>query len=128
MTSITSRAKTQKIPHTGFILLASLIGFAARAVEYALLGAFIPLYFLMAVVISLGLARVAGPSIMKIAIRVWGVILCLYAIARLVMFGLIRFGPPISAHATDSFSYIHAGLSLLYLGAGLYLLKNAGKA
>ncbi|MEO0574864.1 MAG: hypothetical protein AAF004_05325 [Pseudomonadota bacterium] len=101
----------------------SLLAFAVRGIKYAVIGAYLPIA--VAAILALlyyGLRRFM-PHRLRLALRIWGVLLCVYAIIRLALFIVLTVDPSVSAHAADSFGGVAAIVSLLYLAGGVYLFK-----
>lgn len=103
-----------------FIAIAFL---SLRAIDYALIGSFLPACL---AVLFLGIAALWFKSKSKLKYRsqkILGLIILLYALAKLLLGGLLKIAPVGSAHATENTSYIYFAISFLALLAGISLLK-----
>jgi hypothetical protein len=125
-----TRAKITYQPFTLVVLLVSLAAFIVRAGEYLLLGSVFPSVFITCVVVMIGSAyMLGGATWFRRAVKVWGGILVLYGILRILLGGMIQTGLIDSAHAVDAASIVYMILSVVYVAAGIYILRflNARK-
>lgn len=107
---------------TFLMVLLSIIPFAQRAVESFDTGVFLSAYVFGCSVLLLALAFVFGKGIVsKVILRGWGLLLIIYAVARILLVAAAQLGGIESAHVRDSAGavYLIASLVLMFIGVRL---------
>jgi hypothetical protein len=103
----------------------SLAAFAWRAVSYSLIGSHLPAIFCLVAFLALGLAAWRGPRLWRLMWRVWAIWLILYGLVRTGLAILLTVAPVSSPHALEQTGPLFLVASILYLAAGVLLLRAA---
>lgn len=115
--------KLHKIaPEVFVLILLSLLLFGWRAIGALQAGALLPAYIFLgaaALVIVAYLARTHWLA--KVAVRIWGVFLMLFAAIRITIGLAARFDAIDSAHVRDATSVVYFLISILLFAIGLRL-------
>lgn len=103
----------------------SLAAFAWRAVSYSLIGSHLPAIFCLVAFVALGLAAWHGGRPWRLMWRVWALWLILYGLVRTGLGVLLTVAPVSSPHALEQTGPLFLVASILYLAAGVFLVRAA---
>ena len=106
-----------------FILLAfSVLAWLWRGVDYALIGSIAPLVFILVILALLALGWARGGKWWSRTVRLWGLLLFLLGIARVVLAVGLTLKPSMSMHGVEALTLPYHAMSLFHLVAGAWLL------
>lgn len=106
------------------LVLLSIIPIGQRAIESSETGVFLPIYVLACSALALALALLIGANMVsKFIMRVWGLLLIIYAAIRILIGVAAHLGGIDSAHVRDASSavYFIVSLAIILIGARLLL-------
>ncbi len=107
----------------GHVLLTlTVVMWAWRAVDYALIGSFAPLGVLAFGLVVLSLGAIVTGRGWRVAVRLWGVIMLLAGLARTALSIALAFDPSVSIHAAEAQTLFYHAATLLHLIAGGWLI------
>ncbi len=120
-----TRDKLTYQPFTLGVLLVSLAVFIVRAGEFLLLGSIFPSVFITCVVVMMCATYMLGGGVwFRWVVKVWGGILVLYGMLRVLLGMMVQTGLVDSAHAVDAASLTYMVQSVVYIAAGIYMLRT----
>ena len=112
-----------------FSLLLSVLFFLRKGWQYAAIGNYAPLLFVVGLVVLLMFSGRLGKAYFRVAVRVWAVVLILWAVVRIVISVMHLFVQPFdgSYHLTTQFNGYNLLLSALVLILGVLSFRAANK-
>lgn len=112
-----------------FTLLAlSLLFFLIKGIRYMLIDSFVPIIFIVLIILSLITFIYKEKKYFKFAIWNWSILLILWSSIRLIMPILFSLTPNLTeTHIREQFVIQEYLISLMLLVIGVYLLRNVKK-
>jgi len=109
-----------------FSLLVSVLFFLRKGGQYAAIGNYAPLLFVVGLVSLLIISGRLGKAYFVVAVRVWAIILVLCSVARIVISVMHLFVQPFdgSYHLTTQFNGYNLVLSVLMLVVGVLAFRG----
>ncbi|WP_299335063.1 hypothetical protein [uncultured Psychroserpens sp.] len=109
-----------------FIALAlSLSLFVFKGIQYAIIGSFVPMIFILSILLLFFFTFKRSIKSALKAIKFWAILLIFWAIARLTIQILFYVTPNITeTHIRDQFTLIQNIISIFVILLGIYLIKN----
>jgi len=109
---------------TWVLLGMSIVFFLRKGIQYASLGSYVPLGFVLVFLLLLGLGLSSKPIIFMITARVWGILLIIWASVRLFFSVMTIFFKSLDEyHITQQFALPSLLLSIGILLIGAWLLR-----
>lgn len=109
------------------LALCSIIPFAVKAIDYVLLGSYIPfIVFFFAALIMLKGYYIDGPD-QRFALRFLGIGITIWALFRFIIMILFLTTSVQEAHIENQFTFWFVLISCLYLFSGYYLIRSTKK-
>ena len=106
------------------LILLSFVPFLVKAVDYAMLGSFVPLVVFSVFGVIVGLGVRAGLKAERLAVKIWASALILWGTVRLGLMGLFKTVDIGEAHPANQVTAWYAVLSLAHLLLGIYLYRG----
>lgn len=107
------------------VFFASLALFAIRGIGYGLLGSYVPAMFAGSFIALVSVAYFSGRRSTLWAVRLWAIVLVLYAIARIGLGVMLMYIDVDSSHADESTGVPFLLFSVGYFATGIYLWQQA---
>lgn len=104
----------------------SLFYFLVKGFQYLLIGSYIPMLFILFAMGILSWVCVKNGKLNRKTLRFWAILLLIWAIARLFLWGYLQFDKKIpESHLREQFSLVQNVISFLMLFIGIYIFKKA---
>ena len=108
------------------LLAASLLFFLIKGIQYAVIGSYLPAVVAINALVLLGYGWFFSAKILRTGIRLWGVMLIFWSLARLFVEVSFQLTPGITeTHIREQFTILQNALTLLFLFSGVYLIRKA---
>ena len=109
----------------GTVLGLSLLFFLYKGILYALMGSYVPILFIGAIILLFMLGFNSSEKVFKRVLLMWSLLLILWAFVRLLLGGVNQFLKPIpEGHIDGQLGIMGALLSLSILAGGVYLWRG----
>ncbi len=107
------------------LLGLSLLFFLRKGIQYAVLGSYAPLGFVLLFTLLLGFSLNSSPRIFHLSARIWGILLIAWAVIRLFFSVVTLTVKPLNEyHLSQQFGVAGMGLSIGVLILGIWLLRS----
>ena len=109
----------------GTVLGLSLLFFFYKGILYALIGSYVPILFIGAIILLFMLGFNSSEKVFKGVLLMWSLLLILWAFVRLLLGGVNQFLKPIpEGHIDGQLGIMGTLLSLAILAGGVYLWRG----
>lgn len=110
------------------VLGLTLLFFLYKGLTYALIGSYVPLGFILAILIFLVLASRSSKKVFKRMLGIWTILLMVWSVVRLLLILINLFIKPIpESHVSEQLGVFGGLLSVLFLLGAIYLLRYRKK-
>ncbi len=107
------------------LLSLSIILFAFKAFQYAMIGSYIPSLFITFILFLFYLANRSSLKKLSKMLKFWGILLILWSVTRFVIEMTFLFDQNITeSHIREQFTLFQNVLTILILFIGIYLLRK----
>ena len=108
-----------------WLLVVSFIPFLIKVIDYTIIGGYIPLLVFVVLLSLIFWSMQLGTKTRKRIIRLWAVLLILWAIARLSLIILFHYTSVSEAHVESQFNIWFILNSFLHFAFGILLWRKA---
>jgi len=116
--------------HLWFVVILgiTLLFFLYKGISYAVIGSYVPVVFIMTIVALFLAGFYRSEKAFMRVLSLWAVLVVLWSFVRLLLSIVNQFVKPIpEGHVHDQLGIAGSLLSLAFLFAGVYLLRNRNK-
>lgn len=112
----------------GLVLALSLLFFLYKGVYYLILGSYVPLVLILAIIALLLISSRKSEKSFKRIVGLWAILTITWALVRLILGLTSQFVKPIpESHVAEQLGIAGAMLSLMFLCGGIYLWRHKNR-
>ena len=114
-------------PRKIFLIVTALtlLVFLIKGIHYSILRSYIPLIIVLSILTIIVIGFIYYNTLLKIAIRLWAVLLLLWSCLRIILSIFLFFNPINESHVVHELQGFGWLNSILFLLAGSYLYRKA---
>ncbi|CAD5251372.1 MULTISPECIES: hypothetical protein [unclassified Imperialibacter] len=130
MSAVQERRFSMLVKHLWFVAILgiTLLFFLYKGISYAVIGSYVPVVFIMTIVALFLTGFYRSEKAFMRVLSLWAVLVVLWSFVRLLLSIVNQFVKPIpEGHVHDQLGIAGSLLSLAFLFAGVYLLRNRNK-
>ncbi|MDO1502309.1 hypothetical protein Q2T40_19415 [Winogradskyella maritima] len=103
----------------------SIIFFLVKGIQYAIIGSYVPLLIVLIVLGSLYLSFLKSKKAHRAILRIWAVLIIIWAIARFIVWMMFEVDQNLSeTHIREQFGIFQHIISIVILIIGIMIFKN----
>jgi len=106
------------------LFFGTILLFIIRGLEFAAIGAYAPLLFVVLAMTGFLLLRICTTSRPHLHHRLWGLFLIIYGLVRASLWLMINTGVAAYSLASDNMTFGYLALTIFYLFSGLFLVRK----